>query len=307
MPLHPVLSEQLSAALEPAEPVRFIRPFSFREYLRHRNEEAARPPRRWTPAERSLVERRFREFLVEGGFPEAQHLAPAIRVELLQGYVDTVLFRDVVERHGISQVAAMRWVVRHCLRNPTGSFSVHRLHQDLKSQGLGVARDLVHAMLAHLVDAFLLSSVWLATDSERQRNSNPRKLYPADPGLIGAFDASGRANLGHALETVVLHELERRGAEVGYVKTTEGLEVDFLARYPAAGEELIQVCADVTAQAALARELRALDAAGRTHPRARRRLLVIDRESGTRVDAAGVQVEAACEWLLATAGEDGSG
>lgn len=73
-----------------------------------------RPPRRWTPAERSLIERRFRELLDEGGFLETQHLQPALRVELLQGYVDTVLFRDVVERHGISQVAAMRWVGRSC-------------------------------------------------------------------------------------------------------------------------------------------------------------------------------------------------
>lgn len=298
-----LLSREVHTSLRGRGMATTIRPFSFREYLRHRNEEPGKPPRRWTPAERSLVERRFREFLVEGGFPEVQHLAPALRIELLQGYVDTVLFRDVVERHGISQVAAMRWVVRHCLRNPAGSFSVHRLHQDLKSQGLGVARDLVHAMLAHLVDAFLLSSVWLATDSERQRNSNPRKLYPADPGLIGAFDASGRAHLGHALETVVLHELERRGAEVGYVKTDEGLEVDFLARVPAAGEELIQVCADVTARATLERELRALDAAGRKHRRARRRLLVLDRDSSTGVDVPGVQVESACEWLLRVAEE----
>ena len=133
--------------------------------------------------------------------------------------MDTVLFRDVVERYGVSQVAALRWLVRQCLRNPAGSFSVHRLHQDLKAQGHGVAKDAVHAMLGHLLDAFLLSAVPLATDSERQRNSNPRKLYPADPGLIKAFDASGRSNLGHALETVVLNELERRGAEVGYVKT----------------------------------------------------------------------------------------
>lgn len=301
-----LLSREVHTSLRGRGMATSIRPFSFREYLRHRNEEPAKPPRRWTPAERSLVERRFREFLLEGGFPEAQHLAPALRVELLQGYVDTVLFRDVVERHGISQVAAMRWVVRHCLRNPAGSFSVHRLHQDLRSQGLGVARDLVHAMLAHLTDAFLLSSVWLATDSERQRNSNPRKLYPADPGLIGAFDASGRANLGHALETVVLHELEQRGAEVGYVKTEEGLEVDFLARYRAAGEDLIQVCADVTAKATLERELNALEAAGRAHRRARRLMLVLDRESATRVHAAGVQVEPACEWLLETAGEEAS-
>jgi predicted AAA+ superfamily ATPase len=89
------------------------------------------------------------------------------------------------------------------------------MHRDLRAQGHGVAKDAVHTLLGHLLDAFLLSAVPLATDSERKRNSNPRKLYPADPGLIEAFDASGRANLGHALESVVLNELERSGAEVG--------------------------------------------------------------------------------------------
>ena len=39
---------------------------------------------------------------------------------------------------------------------------------------------------------------------------NPRKAYPIDMGLIPVFDPTGRANLGHALETAVLLELERR-------------------------------------------------------------------------------------------------
>lgn len=275
-----------------------IRPFSFREFLRHRGEEPAKEPRRWKAAERSLVEKRFREFLVEGGFPEVQGLPPTLRFDLLQGYVDTVLFRDVVERYGIAQVAALRWLVRHCLRNPAGSFSVHRLTQDLRSQGHGVARDAVHTLLGHLTDAFLFSAVSVATDSERRRNSNPRKIYPADPGLIGAFDASGRANTGHALETVVLNELERRGAETGYVITEEGFEVDFLARYPAAGEELVQVCADPTAPETGTRELRALVGAAKEHPRAALRLLVLDRDAVARVSAPGVQVQPAYEWLL---------
>jgi predicted AAA+ superfamily ATPase len=162
-----------------------------------------------------------------------------------------------------------------------------------------VARDLVHALLGHLTDAFLLTAVLLATDSERKRNSNPRKVYPADPGLIRAFDASARAHVGHALETAVLNELERRGAEVGYVKTDEGLEVDFLVRYPADGEELVQVCADASAEAALARELRALAAAAKEHPRAGRRLLVLDRDSVPRLDTPGLPVQPAYEWLLA--------
>ncbi|MBI3150298.1 MAG: AAA family ATPase [Betaproteobacteria bacterium] len=42
----------------------------------------------------------------KAGFPQAQGLSPSLRVELLQSYVDTVLFRDLVERHGITQVAS---------------------------------------------------------------------------------------------------------------------------------------------------------------------------------------------------------
>jgi predicted AAA+ superfamily ATPase len=159
-------------------------------------------------------------------------------------------------------------------------------------------------MLGYLTDAFLLSAVSLATESERKRNSNPRKIYPADPGLIRAFDASGRANIGHALETAVLNELERRGADVGYVKTNEGLEVDFLVRHPAGdGEELMQVCAGLSDEATLARELRALAAAGTEHPRAVRRLLVLDRDSVPRTGTPEVLVQPAYEWLLAATDE----
>ena len=297
-----MLSREVHTSLRGRGMETVIRPFSFREFLRHRAEEPTKPVRQWTAGERSLVEKRYREFLVEGGFPEAQGLTSSLRIELLQGYVDTVLFRDVVERFEVSQVTALRWLVRQCLRNPAGSFSVHRLTQDLKSQGHGVARDAVNAMLGHLTDAFLLSTVPIATDSERQRNSNPRKIYPADPGLIPAFDASGRANLGHSLETAVLNELERRRAEVGYVKTAEGLEVDFLVRYRTGDQELIQVCASLKSPETVARELRALAATAREHPRAHRRLLVLDRDAAGEVEAPGVEVLPAYEWMLTEPG-----
>jgi hypothetical protein len=293
-----MLSREVHTSLRGRGMETIIRPFSFREFLRHRDEEPEQSARRWTAAQRSLLEKRFREFLVEGGFPETQGLSVALRIELLQSYVDTVLFRDVVERFAVSQVAALRWIVRHCLRNPAGSFSVHRLTHDLKSQGHGVARDAVHTMLGHLTDAFLLSEVPLATESERKRNSNPRKIYPVDPGLIPAFDASKRTNVGHALETVVLNELERRNVSTGYVKTTEGLEVDFLAQAPVARAELIQVCADVSEPGTIARELRALTSARREHRRASQRLLVLDHEAVTQINAPGVHVQPVYEWLL---------
>jgi hypothetical protein len=76
-----------------------IGPFSFREFLRHRGEEPARTPLRLAPGARSRIEQLFLEYLEGGGFPEAQGLPVAARVDLLQGYVDAVLFRDVLERH----------------------------------------------------------------------------------------------------------------------------------------------------------------------------------------------------------------
>lgn len=299
-----MLSREVHTSLRGRGMETIIRPFGFREFLRHRGEEPKNEPARWTSSTRSRVEKRFGEFLREGGFPETQGLAPALRVDLLQGYVDTVLFRDVVERYGVSQVAALRWLIRQCLRNPAGALSVHRLHLDLKAQGLGVAKDAVHAMFGYLLDAFLIDAVPLATESERRRNTNPRKIYPVDTGMIGAFGTSGRANVGHALECVVHDELARRRAEIGYVRTGQGYEVDFHVRAPDGASELIQVCADIADAATLARELRALDDATREYPRAARRLLVLERGQLPAVVTTGVVVQPAYEWLLTPPGTE---
>ena len=293
-----MLSREVHTSLRGRGMETVIRPFSFREFMRHHDAEPTRHVREFTAADRSLIEKQFREYLAIGGFPEAQGLPDELRVDLLQGYVDTVLFRDIVERYGITQVAALRWLTRQCLRNPAGSLSVHRLNLDLKAQGLGVAKDSLHAMMGHLQDAFLISTVTLATDSERRRNSNPRKVYPVDTGLISAFDRSGRTNVGHALETVVLHELERRKAEIGYVRTSEGYEIDFHARFPNGKEELIQVCADTGSSETLEREMRALKAATTGFPHARKRLLMLNFNQLSATPVKGIVRQPVYEWLL---------
>lgn len=299
-----MLSREIHSSLRGRAMATVIAPFSFREALRHRGEEPSVRADRLTTAARSAVEKRLREYLVVGGFPEAQGsgkrpLIRATRIALLQGYVDTVLFRDVIERHAVSQVAALRWIIRHVLRNPCGSFSANKLHADLRSQGHNVAKDTVHALLDHLIDAFVIAAVPVATDSERRRNTNPKKIYPADPGLIDAFDTSGRSNTGHALETAVYNELSRRGADVTYVKTNDGFEVDFLARHPDGRQELIQVCADATDATTWQRETRALDAAHAEHPRAERTVIVLDAAAARALKHPKTQMLPAHQWLLA--------
>jgi predicted AAA+ superfamily ATPase len=272
-------------------------PFSFEEFLRHSGREV--PARRdlLSSIERTHLQGALRDYLVSGGFPEAQRLAPAERLRLLGDYVDVVILRDVVERHRVTNVESLRWLVRHLLSNPGAQFSVERFYRVLKSQGFSVSRDTIHQLIAHLEDCFLVRVTWMETTSERQRMVNPRKVHPVDPALIPVFDRSGTANTGHALETAVRLELERRGADIRYVRTTEGYQVDALARWAEGGQALIQVAAELSGESTRQRELRALEAAAREHPEARL-LLITDTPELAGPVPDGVEVWDAAVWLL---------
>jgi predicted AAA+ superfamily ATPase len=281
-------------------------PFSFEEFLRHHGQ--APPARRDLLAarERTQLQSALRRYLVDGGFPEAQGLDAADRLRLLSGYVDVAILRDVVERHAVANVASLRWLVRHLLGNPGGLFSVEKFYRTVKGQGLTVARDTLHALLGHLEDCFLVRLTWVEATSERQRMVHPRKVHPVDPGLIPLFDRSGKANLGHALESAVRVELERRRADVRYVRTSEGFEVDFLARWAEGGEALIQVAADLTEVTTREGEVRALLAAAREHPGASALLLTLTPEAAAAVPE-GIEVEDAALWLLGPSGDEAGG
>jgi predicted AAA+ superfamily ATPase len=275
-----------------------VTPFSFREYLRHQGNEPQQPPELLTTADRSLLQNRLLAYLVEGGFPEAQGISAQDRYQLLQSYVDVVLLRDVIERYDVSHPVALRWMVRYLLGNAAGLFSVHKMHNDLRSQGFAVGKDTVYAYLGYLEDAFLVQSIDIAASSERQRMVNPRKVYPVDASLIPLFDRTGRANVGHALETCVFWELQRRGAEVQYVRTASSYEVDFLARYWDGREELIQVCTDLTDEQTAGREFRALVEASREHPSATP--LLITLYPAPQSPPEGITVQTALDWFLQT-------
>lgn len=275
-----------------------VHPFGFREYLRHRGTEPAKPWSRLPKASRSALIRDLRDYLVTGGFPEAQGASARDRGLLLRSFADVALLRDVIDRHNVSNPAALRWLQRHLLANPAGSFSVQKFFDVLRSQGLPVAKNTLHDYLGHLEDAFLVRTLWLHTASERQRMVNPRKAYPVDPGLIPLYEPAGRPNLGHALETVVLLELERRGCQVGYVRTRDGFEVDFHARDPEGRTLLIQVCAQATDAATFDREIRALAGASAELPHALPLLLTFNPDPPRVELPAPLQWQPAVAWLL---------
>ncbi|MBM3495790.1 MAG: ATP-binding protein, partial [Armatimonadetes bacterium] len=228
-----LLSREIATALRGRAWQVPIYPFSFAEALQHAGVALGDNAHGISAHDRATLERSFMRWLTAGGFPELQGLDAATGAQLLRDYVDVAILRDVVERHRVGNVTALRWMVRQLLGNAASRFSIEKLHAILRSQGVAVARDTLHELLAHLEDCFLIRVVSIEASSERRRMVNPRKVYPVDAGLIPVFDVSGRSNIGHALETAVLVELERRRSTVTYVSTPEGYEVDFLVRGPA--------------------------------------------------------------------------
>ena len=293
-----LLSREVATSMRGRALEVLVHPFSLREVLRHAQTEPDRPFVALPKAERSALDKRLYDYLQRGGFPETLDANERDRASLLRSYVDVALLRDVVERHRVSNLSALRWLLRHLLGNPAAPFSVQKFHDALRSQGIPVAKDTVYAYLAYLEDAFLVRTISLHTASERQRMVNPRKAYPVDPGIIPLYERSGRANLGHALETAVMIELERRGAEASYVHTASGYEVDFYARLPDNTSWLVQVCTSVTDPGTFEREVRALVEAAGLYPYATPLLLTLDSLPPRQALPAALRWQPAVAWLL---------
>ena len=231
-------------------------PFSFREYLRAR-ELTLRSKVLGQPTFDRLSAW-LREYLETGGFPEVVNLEPWIRRRILQDYVNVVVLRDVVERHGITNVALARYLTRLLLRCSGRSFSVNKAFNDLKSQGRKVAKSTLYEYLGFFEDAFLCFAVPLHERSARKAETAPRKVYSIDPGLVTAFQAEPAEDRGQRFDNLIYLELRRAGYEVSYYQTRSGFEVDFLATRPDGRHELLQVCFDSSDPRTLHREQRAL-------------------------------------------------
>lgn len=292
-----LLSREVATSMRGRALEAVVTPFSFREALRHAGQEPTLTLDRLPKAELSRLDHAVLRYLQEGGFPEAQGLDARSRNELLRNHVDVVLLRDVVERHNLSQPQVLRWLVQQLLGNAAGAFSINKFHSDLKSRGVAVSKDTLHQMLAHLQDAFLLSCIELDTDSVRRRQVNPRKVYPVDTGLMALFDPSGHPNTGHALETAVLHSLQRQGARVHYVLTGSGFEVDFCAHLPNGQTWLVQVCLDLSEPDTLQREVRALQDAQAQWPTARLMLVALSAPANLALPSP-LEHHRASTWLL---------
>lgn len=238
-----------------------IFPLSFEEYLRFHGLLSERP-KTFGSTTVSLLRKSIKDYLEVGGFPEVQTLERNLRNEVLQGYIDSVLLKDIVERHKIGNVLVLKHLVRHIMGASGGQFSVNKFFNTMKSLAIKCTKNSLYEYLDHLTDAFLFYRVPIHGRSERSRLIHPAKIYTIDTGLLNAMTVRNSEDYGRLLETMVYLHLRRRNDDVEYVVSKDGRETDFLARKRISGEaQLIQACWEMSDKKTFARELAGLKSA----------------------------------------------
>ena len=252
------LSTEIATSLRGRSLSTEIFPFSFMENLRAKGLFET-PPERFSSRTASILRSAAADYLETGGFPEVLNLDRNLRLEVLQGYIDSVIFKDVIERHRISNVIVLKRLVSHIMHSPGGKFSVNKFYNTMKSMAVKCTKNSLYEYLDHLVDAYLLYRVPIHSHSEKARMLNPPKIYTVDTGLLGAMTFRKSANNGPFLENLVFIHLRSNGYETEYVSTRKDSEADFLARHKTTGSLcLIQVCWDMAERQTFNRELKGL-------------------------------------------------
>ncbi|MEW5902075.1 MAG: ATP-binding protein [Acidobacteriota bacterium] len=270
-----------------------ILPFSFREFLAHRQIV-------WTPAllstpESGLILRAFDEYLRCGGFPEVSGATDeGAKRRLLQAYFDTTFYRDVLDRYAIRARDLLELLMRNLLEGYASIFSISAFEKKLKAYGLAGSKRSVANYVRYLEEAFFITGCEKFDYSPTKRTMNPRKAYLMDTGfslLGGAFSE----NRGRLLENVVAVELYRRRAKTMYFKGRG--ECDFIVQRGLRPEEAWQVCWELN-ETNEKRELKGFGEARRELGVKKGGVLTYSQEGRKAANGAEVRLYPVWKWLL---------
>lgn len=287
-----LLSTEIATAMRGRSLTTEIFPLSFAEFVRWHGGDAS--AEHAGPKRRAELQNAAGAYLRTGGFPEVQAISDDLRRQVLQSYVDVVLMRDVIERHSISNVVALRWLLRMALGAPATRFSVNKAFQTLKSQQIRCTKNDLYAFMDHLCDSYLLYRVEIHSRSQKARQVNPQKVYAIDSGLLQAMTFRNSDDRGAMLENLAFMHLRRQGIVAAYCITQSGAEVDFVFTTKSGAQHLLQVCWSMEEAETRGRELRAMKEA-RAETKADRMTILTWLDEG---EDEGVRIVPAWRWLL---------
>lgn len=271
-----------------------IFPFSFREFLSYNKLEFKNLSSTKT---RLLLQKAFERYKETGSFPEVLDLNKNLRIKILQEYYNSILFRDLIERHNISHPKAILDLARWLVDNNASLYSINNLTGYLKSLGHKISKSNISEYLKWFEDAYFFFSIRVFDSSLARVNSNPKKIYCIDHAMINATSSNIMLNSGHLLENIIFIALRRITPHIFYYKTKKGNEVDFIAQLENRARLLIQVCETMTDLKTKEREITALEEAMLELKITESTIITLNEESTIKTKSGEIKVIAAWRFL----------
>lgn len=197
------------------------------------------------------------EYLHEGGFPETL-VARQLGRNYLSTLFDSILLKDVSQRHKIRHTSEMYGIANYLLSNFCNPFTYNDLTKELGLSSIATTKK----YCAYLHEPYLFFFLSRYSNKLKLMNKAAQKVYVVDNGLVASSAFNVSENLGRLLENQVFVELLRRGYDpeksLFYYRSRNDREVDFVLRKGHQVEQLIQVCYDLSSPKTRKRELDAL-------------------------------------------------
>jgi predicted AAA+ superfamily ATPase len=169
-------------------------------------------------------------YLASGGLPELfslpneetrQHYVSAIR--------DTVLLRDVIQRHAIKEPKLLEDLFIYVVNTASNLMSLNNITNYFKSKGRKTTYDTIATYLGYIEDTFLIHKVERFDIRGRETIAGNVKYYCNDLAYKNFLFSGFAYGTGYLLENLVFLELKRSGYQV-YVGVLPNKEVDFVAK-----------------------------------------------------------------------------
>ncbi|MBW3090146.1 ATP-binding protein [Bifidobacterium miconisargentati] len=256
-------------------------PLSFAEYWSARAGDGLSMQRAWS------------EYLHDGALPATVGFSgdETMLHDYLDGILNTVLFKDVAARLGVSNIAALETVTRYLFDNVGNLVNPKSIADAMTSMGTKISSPTVSNYLEGLVAAFIFYPVQRYDVKGKRALRQERKYYAVDLGIRRVLCSNKVRDTGRLLENVVFLELMRREGDV-YVGQGAGGEIDFITN-GAGGPRYYQVSESVHDPNTLERELSSLRAVRDNYPKM---LITLDDERP--ISHEGIQQIYALDWLL---------
>jgi predicted AAA+ superfamily ATPase len=234
-----LLSREVATQLRGRSLTYLLFGFSFTEFLKAKGfklEEVL------SGLEKAKIRNLLREFLEFGSFPEI--VLKEDKEKILKEYQDMIFFKDFVERHELKSLEVAKFVFSQVLQSFSHEFSVNRLVNLLKSNGIRMGKNTVYDYVEKLQDTLAVFFVKKYSEKISLRESWPRKVYICDTGISKVVRFS--EDFGRLMENIVFIEEMRKIndnplLEIFYWKDRQQNEVDFVLKEGPKIKQLIQV------------------------------------------------------------------